>query len=101
MEDKQLNLNITPEVAEGKYSNLAIISHSPTEFIIDFAQLVPGVDQANVRQRVIMTPENAKKVLMALQDNIAKYENNFGKITPKGNPIPGSTIPMSFGGGEA
>lgn len=101
MEQKQLQINLRPEVAEGTYANLAIIAHSPSEFILDFARLVPGAEQANVQSRVIMTPDNAKKVLFALQENIQKYEKQFGTIQLKGAPAPGSTIPMSFGGGEA
>lgn len=101
MEEQKLQINLSPEVADGTYANLAIIAHSPNEFILDFVRVVPGVKQANVKSRVILTPENAKKLLFALQDNIAKYEKQFGAIHLTGTPAPGSTIPMSFGGGEA
>ncbi|MCQ2341484.1 MAG: DUF3467 domain-containing protein [Paludibacteraceae bacterium] len=101
MEEQKLNINLTPEMAEGVYSNLAIISHSSSEFIIDFIRMMPGVKQANVKSRVILTPEHAKKLLFALQDNLDKYEKQFGPIQLNGAPMPGSTIPMSFGGGEA
>lgn len=101
MEENKLSINLSPEVANGTYANLAVIAHSASEFILDFARIMPGVKQANVQARVILTPENAKKLLFALQDNIGKYEAQFGKINLSGTPAPGSTIPMSFGGGEA
>lgn len=101
MEEKKLQINLPADVADGTYSNLAIIAHSPNEFIIDFVRVVPGVQNANVKSRIILTPDNAKKLLFALQDNIGKYEKQFGKINIQGTPVPGSTIPMSFGGGEA
>ena len=101
MEENKLNINLTPEIAEGVYSNLVIVSHSSSEFVLDFVRMMPGIKQANVKSRVILTPEHAKKLLLALQDNIGKYENQFGKIQLAGTPVPGSTIPMSFGGGEA
>lgn len=78
---QDLKLNLSNEVAEGHYSNLAIISHSPTEIIIDFAQMLPGSQEANVRTRAIMNPIHAKRLLAALQDNIQKYERSFGIIT--------------------
>lgn len=101
MEEQKLNINLTPEMAEGTYANLAIIAHSSSEFIVDFVRMMPGVKQANVKSRIILTPEHAKKLLFALQDNVAKYEQQFGSIKITGAPTPGSTIPMSFGGGEA
>ena len=101
MEEQKLNINLSPEVAEGVYANLAIIAHSSSEFVLDFVRMMPGIKQANVKSRIILTPEHAKKLLFALQENVNKYENNFGKIKINGQPNPGSTIPMSFGGGEA
>ena len=101
MAEQELKINLTPEIAEGTYANLAIISHSSSEFIVDFVRMLPGVKQANVKSRVILSPEHAKRLLFALQDNLAKYENQFGKIQIAGTPAKGSTIPMSFGGGEA
>jgi hypothetical protein len=95
--DNQLNIELSAEVAEGIYSNLAIISHSTSEFVVDFIRIMPGAPKANVKSRIILTPEHAKRLLMALQDNVAKYENQFGKIkTPENNSIP--PIPMGFGG---
>ncbi|MCQ2346987.1 MAG: DUF3467 domain-containing protein [Paludibacteraceae bacterium] len=101
MEENKLNINLTPEMAEGTYANLAIIAHSSSEFVVDFVRMMPGLKQANVKSRIILTPEHAKKLLFALQDNVAKYEKQFGTIQITGTPAPGSTIPMSFGGGEA
>lgn len=75
-----LKLDMSSDVANGTYSNLAIISHSPTEIILDFAQMLPGTPNATVRSRVIMNPIHAKRLLAALNDNIQKYEHNFGTI---------------------
>ena len=101
MEEQKLNINLTPEMAEGTYANLAIIAHSNSEFVMDFVRMMPGQKNANVQSRVIMTPDNAKKLLFALQENIAKFEQQNGTIKLNGTPAPGSTIPMSFGGGDA
>ena len=100
MEENKMQINLPPEVAGGVYSNLAIIAHSPSEFVIDFVSVMPQVQPALVRSRVILTPENTKKLLLALQDNIRKYEQQFGKISINPN-LPSNTAPMSFGGGEA
>ena len=101
MEEQKLNINLSPEMAEGTYANLAIIAHSNSEFVMDFVRMMPGQKNANVQSRVIMTPDNAKKLLFALQENIAKFEKQNGTIKINGTPAPGSTIPMSFGGGDA
>ncbi|MBR3951763.1 MAG: DUF3467 domain-containing protein [Bacteroidaceae bacterium] len=88
-EKKGLQIELTPEVAEGVYSNLAIISHSSSEFVIDFARTMPGVPKAPVKSRVILAPEHAKRLLLALQDNLAKYEKQHGAILdPRGGFIP-------------
>lgn len=84
-EKREIKIELTPEMASGKYANLAIISHSVNEFFMDFVSVVPNAPQARVQSRIIMTPENAKTLLMALQDNLSKYEQNFGVIKPKGN----------------
>lgn len=96
----QINIELTEEIAEGIYSNLAMIAHSNSEFVIDFIRLMPGVPKAKVKSRVVITPEHAKRLLNALNDNIKKYEETFGPIkktdeTPK--------FPINFGGtvGEA
>ena len=93
----QLNIELSAEVAEGTYSNLAIISHSSSEFVIDFIRMMPGTPKANVKSRIILTPEHSKRLLFALQDNINKYEQQNGKIkVPDNNQLP--PIPMGFGG---
>ena len=101
MEEQKLNINLSPEVAEGNYSNLAIVAHSSSEFVVDFVRMMPGQKSANVQSRIIMTPENTKNLIFALQENVAKYEKQFGTIKLNGTPTPGRTIPMSFGGGQA
>lgn len=78
--DNQINIELTEDVASGIYSNLAIITHSPGEFVSDFIQLMPGVPKGKVKSRIIMTPQNAKRFMKALAENIQKYEQNFGAI---------------------
>jgi hypothetical protein len=98
--NNQLNIELTEEVAQGIYSNLAIITHSNAEFVVDFVRVVPGVPKAKVKSRVILTPEHAKRLMGALQDNITKYESMHGKI----KNIEGggsSNMPMNFGGPTA
>ncbi len=81
MEEKnQLNIELSAEVAKGSYSNLSIITHSVNEFILDFIEMLPGMPKAQVTNRIIITPENAKRLLNALGDNMAKYEGKFGEI---------------------
>jgi len=80
MEQKQLDIELKPEVALGHYSNLAVITHSTSEFIIDFIEHMPGMPKAQVNSRIIMTPEHVKRLLMALTDNVAKYEATNGPI---------------------
>lgn len=75
-----LQLEIKPDIAKGNYSNLALIVHSHSEFIIDFATMLPGIAKPEVASRVIMTPEHAKRLLLALNDNVGKYESKFGRI---------------------
>ncbi|MDP3441851.1 MAG: DUF3467 domain-containing protein [Ignavibacteria bacterium] len=76
----QINIELSEEVAEGTYSNLAIITHSNSEFIVDFVKLMPGVQKAKVKSRIILTPEHAKRLYKALADNIKKYEQVHGVI---------------------
>lgn len=76
----QFQMGITPEVAEGTYANLALITHSSSDFILDFACALPGMPQPQIKSRVIMAPEHAKRLLQALQGNIANYEQTFGTI---------------------
>lgn len=77
---QQVNIELGEKEAEGIYSNLAIITHSPAEFIIDFTRVVPGVPKAKVYSRIISTPQHAKMLLKALKENIDKFENRFGEI---------------------
>jgi hypothetical protein len=96
----QINIELSEEIAQGVYSNLAIITHSSSEFVLDFVRIMPGLPKANVKSRVILTPEHAKRLLLALQDNISKYESVHGPIKnveQRGGPI----LPMSFGGPTA
>ncbi len=85
-EKKQISLELKPEIAKGSYSNLAIISHSQSEFIIDFATVLPGLAKPEISNRIVMTPEHAKRLLNALADNINKFENQFGKIGAGSEP---------------
>lgn len=98
---QQMQVALSPDVAKGIYSNFQIVSHAPTEFVVDFANILPGQPQAQVNARIIMTPQVAKRLLGALNENIQRYEKDFGRIqepnganmhrtiapfgTPKGN----------------
>jgi len=96
----QLNIELSEDVAQGVYSNLAVITHSSAEFVLDFVRIMPGVPKAKVKSRIILTPEHAKRLLGALQDNIQKYEALHGKIKNiEGGGAP--NIPMNFGGPTA
>lgn len=96
----QINIELSEEIAEGVYANLAMIAHSNSEFVIDFIRLMPGVPKAKVKSRIVVTPEHAKRLLYALKDNIEKYEDAFGVIK-KTDDAP--KFPINFGGtvGEA
>ena len=76
----QINIELPEEIAEGIYSNLAVISHSQSEFVVDFIRLVPNVPKAKVKSRVILTPQHAKRLMRALADNIKRFEAQHGKI---------------------
>jgi hypothetical protein len=80
-EKNQLNIELSEEIAEGTYSNLAIITHSSAEMVIDFIRVMPGVPKAKVKSRIVMTPQHTKRLLKALADNISKYESIHGVIT--------------------
>ncbi|MXV53105.1 DUF3467 domain-containing protein [Pedobacter sp. HMF7647] len=96
--DNQLNIELNEETAEGIYSNLAIITHSNTEFVLDFIRVMPGIPKARVKSRIILTPEHAKRLVHALEDNISKFEAINGRIKTQEEP-PG--FPMNFGGPTA
>jgi hypothetical protein len=91
----QLNIELSEEIAEGIYSNLAIITHSNSEFVLDFIRVMPGVPKAKVKARIVLTPEHAKRLLTAIQDNIEKFENVNGRIKIQTEP---TGFPMNFGG---
>lgn len=93
----QINIELKEDVAQGIYSNLAIITHSSAEFVIDFVRVMPGVPKADVKSRIVLTPEHAKRLMLALQDNISKYEDSHGEIK-KVEGSGGQNIPMNFGG---
>ncbi len=93
----QLNIELTEEIADGIYSNLAIITHSTSEFVVDFVKIMPGVPKAKVKARILLTPQHAKRLLAAMQDNIAKYEAVHGTI----KMTEGMGLPMNFGGPAA
>ena len=80
MKENQLQIELKEDIAEGTYSNLAIIAHSTSEFVFDFVRMMPGVNKAKVKSRVVTTPEHAKRLAIALQDNLMRYEAQFGEI---------------------
>lgn len=92
--ENQINIELSEDVAEGIYSNLAIISHSNSEFVIDFIRIVPNMPKAKVKSRIILTPQHAKRLIRALSDNVSKYEAQFGQIQDDDLPPP---FPMGFG----
>ena len=92
--NNQVNIELPEDVADGIYSNLAIITHSSSEFVIDFIKMLPGIPKAKVKSRIILTPQHAKRLLTALKENIAKYEAAHGNI--KVADI--TAFPMNFGG---
>ncbi len=96
--EEGLNIELTEEVAEGTYSNIAIINHSPSEFVVDFIQMMPGIPKAKVKSRIILTPQHAKRLMNALNDNISKFQAQHGEIK---DVDPTGGIPMNFGGPTA
>jgi hypothetical protein len=90
----QINIELPEDVAEGVYSNLAIITHSNSEFVIDFIKMLPGIAKAKVKSRIVLTPQHAKRLLTALKDNIAKFEAAHGNI----KAVEMTSFPMNFGG---
>ena len=98
--NNQLQIELPQEVAQGEYANFAIITHSSSDFIIDFARVLPGLPKAQVKSRVILAPEHAKRLLGALQENIVRYEREFGPIKiPQQEPR--TVAPFPGGKGEA
>ncbi|GGG54273.1 DUF3467 domain-containing protein [Bizionia arctica] len=89
----QINIELDEKVAEGTYSNLAIINHSVSEFVIDFVSIMPGTPKSKVKSRIILTPQHAKRLFKALGDNVSKFENAHGEIKDYEQP----PIPLNFG----
>ena len=100
VQQNQLELELPQDVAQGEYVNFAIITHSSSDFVIDFARVLPGVPKSQVKSRVILAPENAKRLLGALQENILRYEREFGQIKIP-NKEPRTISPFNVGKGEA
>ncbi len=102
-QQEQLNIELPEDVAEGIYSNLAIITHSNSEFVLDFIRVMPGTPKSKVKSRILLTPQHAKKLIRALQDNIDKFESAHGTIEePSSNSSSDDGgIPMNFGGPTA
>ena len=96
-QENQLNIEITDEMAEGSYANLAIITHSQAEFVIDFVNVMPGAPKSKVKARMIMTPFHAKRLMKAMADNVQKFEDNNGEI----KDLESVEIPFNFGGPTA
>ncbi len=90
----QLNIEIAEEVAEGTYANLAIITHSHAEFVVDFVNVMPGTPKSKVKSRIILTPQHAKRLMKALAENVAKYEELNGAI----KDLEDLAVPLNFGG---
>ncbi|MBL0328592.1 MAG: DUF3467 domain-containing protein [Bacteroidetes bacterium] len=97
-QNNQLNIELSEEIAEGIYSNLAIITHSNSEFVVDFIKMMPGVPKAKVKSRIVLTPQHAKRLMKALKDNISKFEQTHGAIKDTDMP---NVLPMNFGGPTA
>lgn len=93
----QLNIEISEEIAEGAYANLAIITHSHAEFVIDFVSVMPGTPKSKVKSRIIFTPQHAKRFMKAMNDNIGRFESVNGVI----QDLEEVQIPMNFGGPTA
>ncbi len=97
---QQINVELGEKESEGIYSNLALISHSPAEFVLDFTRMLPGIPKAKVYARIIMTPQHAKSFQKALEENITKYEKQFGEIIIHGAQ-PDVQQPIGFKSNEA
>jgi hypothetical protein len=88
VQGNQINIEVPEEVGEGIYSNLAVITHSPAEFIVDFIAMMPGVPKAKVKSRIILTPQHAKRLYKALRENVSKFEALHGEIRDSEGEIP-------------
>lgn len=97
IKEQQIDIELSEETAEGTYSNLAIITHSQAEFIIDFVRILPGIPKGRVKSRIIMTPQHAKRLLFALGENMQKFESSFGEVEIDGQDS-GHGFPINYGG---
>jgi hypothetical protein len=95
--EQQLNIELSEEMADGTYANLAIITHSFAEFVIDFVNVMPNVPKAKVKSRIVMTPQHAKRVMRALIDNVKRFETQYGNIKDQET----TAMPFNFGGPTA
>ena len=93
-----INIELDENTAQGSYSNLVIVNHSPTEFVLDFIQMMPGVPKAKVKSRIILTPQHAKRLMKALNENVSKFEDQHGQIPELDQ---GKGVPINFGGPTA
>lgn len=91
--EQQLNIELTEEMADGEYANLAIITHSFAEFVIDFVNVMPNVPKAKVKSRIVMTPQHAKRLMRALIDNVKRFETQYGNIKDQ----EANAMPFNFG----
>ena len=94
-ENKQVSIELPEDMAQGIYSNLAVVNHSPTEFVIDFISMMPGMPKAKVKSRVVLTPQHVKRLYRALTDNLQKYESQYVEIKDVGKQ---QQVPLTFGG---
>lgn len=90
----QFHIELSEDIADGIYSNLAVITHSPSEFVVDFISIMPNTPKARVRSRIVMAPVHAKRLMRALRDNLSKFESAHGVIDDNETP---SAFPMNFG----
>ena len=97
----QLQIELNPEVAKGTYANLAMIAHGNTEFIIDFIAMLPGMPKPQLKSRIILAPEHAKRLMLALADNVRKYESTFGEIALHDAPAQQGVAPFPLPKGKA
>jgi hypothetical protein len=93
VQQNQINIELTEEIADGTYSNLAIIQHSNQEFVVDFIKVMPGVPKAKVKARIVLTPQHAKRFMRAMADNLRKFESMYGEF----QEVDEIKIPMTFG----
>lgn len=95
-DNKHLDIELGQDVAQGVYANLAVITHSSSEFVLDFVRMMPGLPKPEVKSRIVVTPEHAKRLLATLQENITKYEKSYGKIKENKQEVL-NKMPLNFG----